>query len=92
VAYPPLAKGDLEKAPVLREIGRAHGKTASQVALRWLVQQEIAAIPKASSLKHLKANLDVFDFRLSKEEMGRIGKLDMGCHYCAPLVIPYMDD
>jgi 2,5-diketo-D-gluconate reductase B len=92
VAHRPLAKGALEKDPVLREIGRAHGKTASQVALRWLVQQDIAAIPKGSSLKHLKANLDVFDFRLSKEEMQKIRTLDMGCHYCAPLVIPYMDD
>lgn len=92
VAYRPLAKGAFKEDPVLKEIGKSHGKTASQIALRWLVQQDIMAIPKASDPKHLKANLDIFDFRLSKQEMGRIAQLDMGRHYCASVVIPYMDD
>jgi len=92
VAYRPLAKGAFEEDPVLKEIGKAHSKTASQTALRWLVQQDIAAIPKASSPKHLKANLELFDFRLSKEEMRRIAKLDIGRHYTAPPLVPYMDD
>jgi len=92
VAYRPLAQGAFEEDPVLKEIGKAHRKTASQTALRWLVQQDIVVIPKGSSQKHLKANLELFDFRLSKEEMLRIAKLDIGRHYTAPQVIPYMDD
>ena len=72
-AYRPLAKGDVLEDHTLREIGKAHGKTPVQVALRWLIQQEkVAAIPKATSEEHLRGNLDVFDFDLSDEEMGRI--------------------
>ena len=72
-AYAPLARGKVLEDPGLREIGRKHGKSPSQVALRWLIQQEkVAAIPKASSREHLEANLDVFDFELSEDEMQRI--------------------
>jgi diketogulonate reductase-like aldo/keto reductase len=60
----------------LKEIGEAHGKTATQVALRWLVQQDkVSAIPKATSEDHLEENLDVFDFELSGEEMDRVFSL-----------------
>jgi 2,5-diketo-D-gluconate reductase B len=72
-AYRPIAKGDVLEDHTLREIGKAHGKTPVQVALRWLIQQEkVAASPKATSEEHLRGNLDVFDFDLSDEEMGRI--------------------
>ena len=76
-AYSPVAKGRAADDATLREIGAAHEKTPAQVALRWLIQQDkVAAIPKASSEEHLKANLDVFDFTLSDEEMQRI--FDLG--------------
>lgn len=72
-AYSPVAKGRAADDETLGEIGPSHGKTPAQVALRWLVQQEkVAAIPKASSEEHLEANLDIFDFELSEEEMNRI--------------------
>ena len=75
-AYTPLSRGGVQDDPTLREIGEAHGKTATQVALRWLVQQEkVSAIPKATSEEHLEENLDVFDFELSEEEMDRIFSL-----------------
>ncbi len=75
-AYRPLSRGGVEGDATLREIGEAHGKTAAQAALRWLVQQEkVSAIPKATGDKHLRANLDVFDFELSAEEMDRISSL-----------------
>nr|WP_207956888.1 aldo/keto reductase [Rubrobacter tropicus] len=76
VAYRPLSRGGVEEDATLREIGEAHGKTAAHVALRWLVQQEkVSAIPKATSEDHLRANLDVFDFELSDEEMDRVSAL-----------------
>ena len=76
VAYRPLSRGGVEDDATLEEIGEAHGKTAAQVALRWLLQQEkVSAIPKATSEEHLRANLDVFDFELSDEEMGRVSSL-----------------
>ncbi|MFP8891075.1 aldo/keto reductase [Natrialbaceae archaeon A-CW2] len=78
-AYSPLAKGDVLEDETLVEIGDRYGKSPAQVALRWLVQQEgVVAIPKASSREHLEANLDVFDFKLSREEMAQVGSLRRG--------------
>jgi 2,5-diketo-D-gluconate reductase B len=75
-AYTPLSRGGVQDDATLREIGEVHNKTATQVALRWLVQQEkVSAIPKATSEEHLRENLDVFDFELSDEEMDRISSL-----------------
>jgi diketogulonate reductase-like aldo/keto reductase len=72
-AYSPLARGDVLDDEVLADIGREYDKSAAQVALRWLVQQEaVVAIPKASSQEHLEANLAVFDFELTEAEMARI--------------------
>jgi 2,5-diketo-D-gluconate reductase B len=72
-AYSPVAKGRILKDAMLKEIGEAYGKTPAQVALRWLIQQEkVAAIPKAASEDHLRSNLDIFNFRLSDEEMERV--------------------
>jgi diketogulonate reductase-like aldo/keto reductase len=75
-AYTPLSRGGVQDDATLKEIGEAHGKTATQVALRWLVQQErVSAIPKATGEEHLRENLDVFDFGLSDEEMDRVSSL-----------------
>ena len=51
------------------QIGQAYGKTAAQVCLRWLVQQNVSAIPRTSRLERLSENIDIFDFALSDEEM-----------------------
>eukprot|EP00656_Telonema_subtile_P052241 TRINITY_DN722_c0_g1_i3.p1 TRINITY_DN722_c0_g1~~TRINITY_DN722_c0_g1_i3.p1 ORF type:complete len:308 (+),score=42.47 TRINITY_DN722_c0_g1_i3:99-1022(+) len=55
---------------VTNSIGAKYGKTGSQVALRWLVQQKIPAIPRSGSAVHQKQNLDIFDFELSQDDMG----------------------
>lgn len=76
-AYSPLAEGRLVGDGTLAEIGARYGKSASQVALRWLIQQErVVAIPKASSSAHRRENIDVFDFELTGSEMKRIDDLD----------------
>jgi 2,5-diketo-D-gluconate reductase B len=75
-AYTPLSRGGVQGDATLREIGEVHGKTATQVTLRWLVQQDkVSAIPKATGEEHLAENLDVFDFELSEEEMGLVFSL-----------------
>lgn len=75
-AYSPLAKGRVADDDTLKEIAAGHGKTAAQVSLRWLIQQEnVAAIPKASSRAHAEENFDIFDFELSDEEMNAIHQL-----------------
>jgi diketogulonate reductase-like aldo/keto reductase len=72
-AYSPLGRGDVLGDDTLVEIGARYDKTAPQVALRWLIQQDaVVAIPKATSREHLAENLAVFDFSLSPEEMAAI--------------------
>jgi diketogulonate reductase-like aldo/keto reductase len=75
VAYSPIAKGRAKNDIALDRIGKAHGKSAVQVALRWLVQQAIAAIPRTSRIERLKENAAIFDFALSEAEMRAIGQL-----------------
>lgn len=69
-AYSPLAQGGVLDDGVLVEIGERYGKSAAQVALRWLVQHDnVAVIPKATSREHLEANRAIFDFELTTAEM-----------------------
>src|SRR5689334_7308415 len=75
VAYSPIARGGAKGDKVLEKIGRAHGKTAAQVCLRWLVQQRIVVIPRTSKIERLEENFAVFDFELSDGEMREIAGL-----------------
>ncbi|MYK18906.1 aldo/keto reductase, partial [Candidatus Poribacteria bacterium] len=75
-AHRPLAVGDLAGDATLSEIGENHSKTAAQVALRWLVQQDIITIPKSGSVPHLRANLDVFAWQLTDAEMQTLDTID----------------
>jgi 2,5-diketo-D-gluconate reductase B len=75
VAYSPIAKGRIKNDETLARIGETYGKTAAQVCLRWLVQQNVSAIPRTSKIERLSENLDIFDFALSDEEMGRISRM-----------------
>jgi 2,5-diketo-D-gluconate reductase B len=75
-AYSPLARGKLNDNPVLISIGKKYGKTPSQIALRWLIEQkDVAAIPKAASEKNARANFDIFDFELSEADRKAIAVL-----------------
>ena len=75
-AYSPLAHGKVPQDPTLQRIGAKHGKTAGQVALRWLLDQPgVSPIPKASSHDRREENFDVFDFTLSDEDRAEIAKL-----------------
>jgi diketogulonate reductase-like aldo/keto reductase len=74
-AYCPIARGKVPGNPVLERIAKAHGRSAGQVALRWLVQQGIIPIPRTGKAARLKENLAVFDFTLSAEEMNEIAAL-----------------
>jgi len=60
---------------LLARIGKAHGKTAAQVSLRFLVQQGIAVIPRTSRVERLSENVAIFDFELSQAEMREIAIL-----------------
>ena len=75
VAYSPIARGQAHGDETLARIGKAHGKTAAQVCLRFLVQQDIVAIPRTSRLQRLEENFAIFDFALSDAEMKEIDGL-----------------
>jgi diketogulonate reductase-like aldo/keto reductase len=74
-AWSPLAQGAIADDATLIDIGKAHGKTPGQVTLRWLIQQNVIAIPRTSKVSRAEENFDIFDFRLSDEEMDRIHAL-----------------
>jgi len=71
-AYSPLARGRVGNDKLLKRIGQAHGKAAGQVALRWLIQRNIIAIPRTSKVERLGENLALFDFELTPAEMEEI--------------------
>jgi len=75
VAYSPIAKGRIKTDETLAKIGRAHRKTPAQVCLRWLVQQNVSAIPRTSRIERLSENIEIFDFELSAQEMDQISAL-----------------
>jgi len=76
-AYSPLAAGLVADDEVLTEIGRRHGKSAAQVAIRWLIQQDgVVTIPKTVRSDRLRENFDVFDFELTGAEMERVHELE----------------
>lgn len=74
-AWSPLAQGKIADDPVINDIGRAHGKSAGQVTLRWLIQQNVIAIPRTTKVSRAEESFDIFDFELSDEEMKRIHAL-----------------
>ena len=76
VAYCPLAQGRVASDPTLAAIGRKHGASAAQVALKWLLDQEgVAAIPKASRKESQQANLDALNIGLDDADRQAIAAL-----------------
>jgi len=75
IAYCPLARGRLFGDPVLAEIAGKRGRSVAQIALRWLLQQNVAAIPFSSKPQRIADNFNVFDFTLDEGEMKRIAAL-----------------
>ena len=64
------------KSEALTAIGANYGKSAAQVALRWLTQRGVVAIPKSSHKERMAQNFDIFDFTLSDDEMAQIAQLN----------------
>lgn len=79
-AWGPMAEGKhgIFTHTVLTEIGKKYKKTAAQVALRWNVQRGVVIIPKSIHKERIVQNLNIWDFKLSKEDMKAISALDLG--------------
>jgi diketogulonate reductase-like aldo/keto reductase len=79
MAWGPLGGQGVEgivKSDELTAIGAKYGKSAAQVALRWLTQRGIVAIPKSSHKERMAQNFDIFDFTLADEDMAQIAQLN----------------
>jgi len=92
VAYCPLAQGRAASDPTLAAIGRKHGASAAQVALKWLLDQDgVAAIPKASRVESQQANLDALNVGLDDEDMKAIAGLPKDKRFVNPGFAPAWD-
>ena len=82
-AWYPLGHGDaaLIEEPVFGKLAEKYGKTNAQVILRWHVQAGNVVIPGSKNPEHIKANLELFDFTLTEDEMAEIAALNQEKHY-----------
>ncbi|KUI40014.1 2,5-diketo-D-gluconic acid reductase [Mycobacterium sp. GA-1199] len=80
-AYGPLGVGRLLENETVTSVAQAHGKTAAQVLIRWSVQLGNAVIARSSKPERIAANLEVFDFELTDDEMASLNGLDEGTRF-----------
>ena len=75
-AYSPLGTGSIFDNPVAQELAAKYGKSVAQVALRWSLQKGFLPLPKSVTPQNIEANLQIFDFELSKDDVIQLDKLD----------------
>lgn len=82
------------QSELLAAIGQKYNKSAAQVALRWLIQRGIVAIPKSSHIERMQQNFDVFDFELTPNDMLQIGDMNQSdngfINFADPSFIKYL--
>ena len=83
MSWYPLGHGDkaLLQEPVFTKLGEKYGKTSAQIILRWHTQMGFAVIPGSRNVEHIRDNLNILDFTLTKEEMAEIAGLDRNVRY-----------
>ena len=75
------SKGEILRDPVIGEIAKAHGKSAAQIIIRWHIQKGFCVVPGSSNPKHIKENIEVFDFELTQDEMMKMASLNKEKRY-----------
>ncbi|XP_048002182.1 aldo-keto reductase AKR2E4-like isoform X2 [Leguminivora glycinivorella] len=73
-----------KKESVLKELAEKYGKSEAQIVLRWLVDRNIVPIPKTVNPKRLEENINIFDFKLEKDEIQRVNTLDTNTRFTLP--------
>ena len=71
-AWSPLGRGVILENEFLAGIAQKYNKTIAQICLRWIIQQEVVALPKSVTPERIKSNFEVFNFELSEEDMDKI--------------------
>ncbi len=77
-AWSPIAQGKVLDNEVIGKIAAAHGKTPSQVTLRWHIERGDIVFPKSMHVERMQENFAIFDFELSADEVAEIAALDQG--------------
>lgn len=79
-AWAPLGGGryNEEDLSVIQKVADKYHKTVAQVLLRWNVDRGVVVIPKSTHSERIQANFEIFDFKLTQDEINEISKLDMG--------------
>jgi 2,5-diketo-D-gluconate reductase A len=75
-SWSPLGRGRLDDNPVLADLASKYRKSWAQIVIRWHLDNGLVVIPKSVTPQRILANFDVFDFRLSPDDMARISELD----------------
>jgi len=75
VPYQPIKRGEVFENEVITEIARRHNVSASQIALAWLLQQDMLPIPKAVNKKHIDDNILAVDVELTDEDLSQLAEL-----------------
>ena len=75
-AYSPLTRGQSLRHPTILRVAREHGRTPAQVMLRWAIERDVVVIPKSTHRDRIFENAEIFDFRLSSEEVAVLDALD----------------
>lgn len=81
-AYSPLAHGNGLDDAKLKAIAKKHGKTTSQIMIRWCVQKNLVVLPKSVNADRIRENIDVYDFELDDQDMKDIASLDRDYRTC----------
>ena len=75
-AWSPLGRGVILENELLSEIAKRYNKTIAQICIRWIIQQDIVALPKSVTQERIKSNFEIFDFELSGEDMYKITNME----------------
>lgn len=75
-AYSPLGTGSIFSNALVKDIAAKYGKSVAQVALRWSLQKGFLPLPKSVTPKNIEANLEIFDFELSAEDVAKLDKVE----------------
>ncbi len=75
-AWSPLGRGVILENEFLSEIAKRYNKTIAQICIRWIIQQDIVALPKSVTQKRIKSNFEIFDFELFREDMDKITNME----------------
>ncbi len=75
-SWSPLGRGNLNENKTIAELAAKYGKSWAQIVIRWHLDSGLAVIPKSVTPERIRANIDVFNFKLSPEDLARIAEID----------------